>query len=342
VVGRGLSCSVRPRRSSPTSTMRHAVVIGNREWMGDRGVPVSEFAHALMSNMERQAQTALALAVDGVLVAVLGLADVVKPESASIIAEMKRQGLEVWMCTGDNKLTAETVARELGIDPQNVRANAQPVAKLSLVRWLQQRPDRPAIVAMVGDGVNDSAALAKADLGISVGAGTDVAKESAGIVLINNDLRDLLTALDLSRATMRRIKLNYTFAMVYNLLALPFAAGVFFPALHWRLPPELAALCMALSSVSVVCSSLMLNRYLKPVISSTSGGIVKHSVCCPCVTCTKSRSTLPKSLATPAETASLLTESTDSQRDQFESRVQHHPVSASYPTSFSLRGGSSS
>jgi hypothetical protein len=167
------------------------------------------------------------------------------------------------MCTGDNVRTAHTVAARVGIPPQRVVASALPADKLDLIKRLQAVGHS---VGMIGDGINDSPALAQANLGVSVGAGTDVAMETASIVLVRNDLRDLITALDLSRATLRRIRINFVWALGYNLIGIPIAAGVFYPAVQIRLPPELAALAMALSSVSVICSSLWLKRYRKPVI----------------------------------------------------------------------------
>jgi Cu+-exporting ATPase len=262
VIGRGLKCQVGHRR----------VAIGNRAWMIDGGINVSMEAETIMVGMELQAQTALACAVDDRLVAIIGLAELVKPESSSLVAELRRQGMSVWMCTGDNQRTAVTVGRQLGIDASNIVAQALPQAKLDLVTRLQAQGK---LVAMIGDGINDSAALAKADLGISVGAGTDVAIESAGMVLVRNDLRDLLTAFDLSRATMRRIKWNYAFALIYNVIT----------SMIFHIIPSFAyftfsscCLCWWNSSISSRCVLSIFIMAITTRISSLVYGII-ISIC---------------------------------------------------------------
>jgi Cu+-exporting ATPase len=164
------------------------------------------------------------------------------------------------MLTGDNWATARAVAARLGI--RHVSAEVLPAGKAARVAELQAGGG--AAVAMVGDGVNDSPALAQADVGVAIGRGTDIAIEAADYVLMRSDLDDVLTALDLSRATFNRIRLNYAWALGYNLVAVPVAAGVLYPPLHFQLPPWVAGACMALSSVSVVCSSLLLRRYRPP------------------------------------------------------------------------------
>lgn len=279
--GRGLQCNVDG----------HSIVIGNREWIREKSFAVED-AEAAMTSLEKKGQTALTLAVDGEIAAVMGLSDIPKPEAAAVVAHLKQMNIEVWMCTGDNKTTAQIVGKQLGID--NIISQALPQDKLDLVEKLQGEKHA---VAMIGDGINDSIALAQADLGISVGAGTDVAIESAQIILVKNDLRDIITALDVSRVTLQRIYLNYVFAMAYNILAMPIAAGVTFVWWRWRLPPEVAALAMAMSSVSVVVSSLLLKRYVKPVVKpvepmalDAAAKLVMspeeaHDVCCSCGQC---------------------------------------------------------
>ncbi len=148
---------------------------------------------------------------------------------------------------------------------QDVMAEVMPAGKADVVRSFQKDG---SIVAMVGDGINDSPALAAADVGMAIGAGTDIAIEAADYVLMRNNLEDVITAIDLSRKTFARIRLNYVFAMAYNVVAIPIAAGVFFPSLGIMLPPWAAGACMALSSVSVVCSSLLLRRYKKPRLTT--------------------------------------------------------------------------
>jgi Cu+-exporting ATPase len=270
VSGRGLKCIV---QGIP-------VTVGNRAWMEAQGVNVPTAAEECLSQFERQGRIALCLALSHQFAAVLALADVRKPEAESCVRALGDMGIAVWMCTGDNRRTASTVALEVGIPPEHIVSEAMPQDKFELIKKLQSEGH---VVAMLGDGTNDAPSLAAADLGFSVGAGTDVAMEAAEIILVKSDLRDVLVALDLSRATMRRIRYNFMWALGYNLIGLPIAAGVFYPAFHLRLPPEVAALAMALSSVSVVISSLWLKRYKKPVIKHRS---IKR---------TSSHSTLPPS-----------------------------------------------
>jgi Cu+-exporting ATPase len=251
--GRGLQCMVRGID----------VVIGNRACMVDHGVDVPAEAETCMEMLETKGRIALAVSLDGKFAAVVAMADIPKPESASIIQYLSEMGIKVYMCTGDNKRTALAIAQQIGLAADCVVSESLPSDKYELVKRLQMEGH---VVAMIGDGINDSPALVQADLGMSVGAGTDIAMEAADIVLVKNDLRDVLVALDLSRATLRRIRLNFVWALGYNLVGIPIAAGVFYPAIHLRLPPELAALAMALSSVSVICSSLLLKRYTKPII----------------------------------------------------------------------------
>lgn len=151
------------------------------------------------------------------------------------------------------------------VDIDDIRAEVMPAGKADVIRSFQKDG---SIVAMVGDGINDSPALAAADVGIAIGAGTDIAIEAADYVLMRNNLEDVITAIDLSRKTFTRIRLNYVFAMAYNLISIPIAAGVFFPWIKLKLPPWVAGACMALSSVSVVCSSLLLRRYKKPRLTT--------------------------------------------------------------------------
>ena len=172
---------------------------------------------------------------------------------------LRKMGVEVHMLTGDNWRTARALGGRLGIS--NIEAEVLPAGKADVVRQLQQCGK---VVAMVGDGINDSPALAAADLGVAIGSGTDVAVEAAGYVLMRSDLEDVLAALDLSRKTFRRIRLNFVWAMGYNVIMIPVAAGVLYPATQIAMPPWLAGAAMAMSSVSVVCSSLLLQYYKRP------------------------------------------------------------------------------
>jgi Cu+-exporting ATPase len=183
---------------------------------------------------------------------VIAVADTIKPHSREALTRLQAMGVDVYMITGDNRRTAEAVAVQAGIPAENVFAEVLPEQKSEKVSRLQTEGH---VVAMVGDGINDTPALAQADVGIAMGAGTDVAMETGGIVLIKNDLRDVVTAIELSRATMRKIRGNFVWALGYNSLGIPIAAlGL--------LRPEFAGAAMALSSVSVVGNSLLLKRFV--------------------------------------------------------------------------------
>lgn len=207
--------------------------------------------------LEEQGKTAMILATKFKVVGAVAVADTVKPTSAEAVAKLKKLGIKVYMITGDNERTAKAIAIQVGID--NVLAEVLPEDKASEVKKLQQVGYK---VAMVGDGINDAPALAQADLGIAMGSGTDVAMEAGGIVIMKNDLNDVVTAFELSRETMNKIKQNMFFALFYNVIGIPIAARVFM-GFGLVLKPELAGLAMAMSSISVVSNSLLL-KYFKP------------------------------------------------------------------------------
>ena len=231
-----------------------AVVAGNEPLMKDSGIPFEAFARQIRE-LRDQGQTVVLAAVDRKPAGLIGIADPVKPSAPAAIRELQRQGLRIVMLTGDNRSTAQAVAKQLGID--QFEAEVLPPKKSDIVRRLQKQG---RIVAMAGDGINDAPALAQADVGIAMGTGTDVAMESGGVTLVKGDLLGIVRAGKLSRAAMRNIRQNLFFAFIYNSLGVPIAAGVLYPVFGWLLSPILAAAAMSFSSVSVIANSLRLRN----------------------------------------------------------------------------------
>ncbi|KAK4365361.1 hypothetical protein RND71_016719 [Anisodus tanguticus] len=237
------------------------VILGNKGLMMEQGIPIPVEAEEALAETEGQAQTSILVSIDKELIGVLSVSDPLKPEAPEVVSILKSMNVESMIVTGDNWGTANAIAKQVGIERKYVVAEAKPAQKAEKVKELQ---DLGKVVAMVGDGVNDSPALVAADVGMSIGAGTDIAIEAADIVLMKSSLKDVITAIDLSKKTFQRIHLNYFWALGYNFLGIPIAAGVLFPSTHFRLPPWIAGAAMAASSVSVVCSSLLLKNYRKP------------------------------------------------------------------------------
>ena len=231
------------------------VLVGKEKFLADSNVALSNELRRHADRLQEQAQTTVWVAVDEQSVGVLGIADPIKPTTKTAIRALHDMGLKIIMCTGDNRRTAESVARELRID--EVRAEVMPDEKIEIVKKLEASG---AIVAMAGDGINDAPALAAADVGIAMGTGTDVAIESAGITLVKGDLMGIVKAMHLSRAVMRNIRQNLFFAFIYNALGVPLAAGILYPFFGVLLSPMIAGAAMSFSSVSVIANALRLRR----------------------------------------------------------------------------------
>lgn len=257
-------CPVSGFRSVPGGGIQatlsgEAVLAGNAGYLAQNGVSLAAM-EADAHRLAEDGKTLLFFAESGRLLGCVAVADVVKPDSAKAIAALRRMGRRVVLLTGDNQRTANAIARQIGVD--QVIAQVLPQDKAKCVAQLQQQGQR---VAMVGDGVNDAPALAQADVGLAIGAGTDIAIESADVVLMKSSLLDIPASMDLSRAVLRNIKQNLFWAFFYNSIGIPVAAGVLYPALHLTLNPMLAAAAMSLSSVCVVSNALRLRGWKPPV-----------------------------------------------------------------------------
>lgn len=257
ITGRGIRATIEGRK----------VLVGNQRLMQDAGVAVDVFTTAV-EELSSDGKTPMLAAVDGKSAGVIGVADTIKEDSVAAIRALRDLGVQVVMITGDNRRTAAAIARQAGIE--RVLAEVLPDKKALEVRRLQ---DEHRVVAMVGDGINDAPALAQADVGMAIGTGTDVAIEASDITLISGSLAGVVTAINLSRATMRSIRQNLVFAFGYNIVGIPIAAGILYPFLGLRLSPMIAAAAMAMSSLSVVTNSNRLRGFKpKPIQSVAVGG----------------------------------------------------------------------
>ncbi|HJT85378.1 MAG TPA: copper-translocating P-type ATPase, partial [Nitrososphaeraceae archaeon] len=238
----------------------HTILIGNRKMTEDNQIAVTENIKSKLSAFEIEGKTAVLVAIDNTLSGIIAISDTIKENAKVVVKTLKSKGIEVIMLTGDNERTANAVASQIGID--RVIAEVLPQQKEEVIAKLKTKEGR--VVAMIGDGINDAPALARSDLGIAIGSGTDVAKETGGIILIKDDLRDVVTALDLGKKTVSKIKQNLFWAFAYNTGLIPIAAGALVPifglgVFGWL--PILAGLAMAMSSVTVVTNSLLLGKY---------------------------------------------------------------------------------
>ncbi|MGZ5297931.1 MAG: heavy metal translocating P-type ATPase, partial [Actinomycetota bacterium] len=247
-----------PGQGAIASVEGRMVVVGNRRLMEREGIDLGSLEQR-RAEMAAGGRTAVIVAVDGKPVGLIGIADAARPTAPAAVAALKNKGVEVVMLTGDNEATAQRIARLLGVD--TVIAEVLPGDKASKISELQANGRK---VAMVGDGVNDAPALAQADLGIAIGAGTDVAIETADVVLMRSDPSDVATAITIGRGTLRKMRQNLGWAVGYNAIALPIAAGIFEPAFGLVLRPEIAALSMSGSSFIVAMNALLLKRLRLP------------------------------------------------------------------------------
>jgi len=249
ITGKGVSARYQNR----------TILLGNRKLMQERNIDLSKLERNL-ADLEAQGKTVMIVASDSSALGIVAVADTLKENAEETIKAIKRMGKEVIMITGDNRRTGEAIARQLGMD--KVLAEVLPQDKANEIKSLQQQGLK---VAMVGDGINDAPALTQADIGIALGTGTDVAIESGDIVLVKDDLRDVVMAMDLSRYTMKKIKQNLFWAFFYNSVGIPVAAGLLYPFTGFLLNPILAGAAMSFSSVSVVSNSLLMKRYKRKI-----------------------------------------------------------------------------
>jgi Cu2+-exporting ATPase len=241
-------------------TTGETILVGNGAWLQEQHVEISSEMLERSQNLAEFGKTPIFIAVDSQLVGIIAMRDRLKPEAAEVVRQIESMGLQVWMLTGDRQETANAIANQLGIPSERAIAEVKPDGKANAVMKLLADGQR---VAMIGDGVNDAPALASATVGIALSSGTDVAMETADIVLMRHDISDIVPAIQLSRATFSKIRQNLFWAFAYNTLAIPVAAGILYPSFGISLNPTIAGLAMAFSSVSVVLSSLSLRSRRK-------------------------------------------------------------------------------
>lgn len=268
VVGKG----VRTVLHDSSGAVLHSLIVGSADLLIESDVVIPKSVEQMAYILRTNAKIVVFIALDGKLVTLLGMGDMMKPEARRIIEHLQTQGIECHMVTGDNVVTAWAIGAMLQIPRENIKAGASPSDKEKYVADLQSRLSRSLNtrnkVAFVGDGTNDTPALTRAEVGIVMSSGTDLALESGDVVLCRNNLESLVTAMDLSEHTMRRIYMNYFWALIYNSILIPVAAGVLLVPFSFKLNPMVAGGAMAVSSVSVVLSSLFLNFYSPPSLKT--------------------------------------------------------------------------
>ncbi|MGQ4834169.1 MAG: heavy metal translocating P-type ATPase [Candidatus Asgardarchaeia archaeon] len=240
-----------------TNVNGNKVVVGNLSFIKELHIDVNEDVKEQITALQKEGKTVVIVSINGLVAGLIAIADTIKVSALETIEELHKMGKKVGIITGDNAITAEAIARQLGVD--YVLAEVLPGEKANEVKKLQ---DKGEVVIFVGDGINDAPALAQADIGIAVSSGTDIAIESGDIVLMRNDLRDVVKAIKLSQKTLAKIKQNFFWAMIYNVILIPIAAGLLYPTMNILFRPEWAAAAMSISSVSVVTNSLLLKRYV--------------------------------------------------------------------------------
>jgi Cu+-exporting ATPase len=248
-----------PGKGLITVLQNKHVLIGNEKLIIENGIPLGNFKDKY-DGLQKQGITTILVSVDKKIVGIIGISDKIKDQAPYALNKLREKGIDIFMITGDNKQTALSIGTQLRIDEEHILAEVLPNEKAITIQKLQESSDHK-IVGMVGDGINDAPALAQADVGIAIGSGTDVAIETADIVLMRGDLRNVVSAINLSKKTYKKMITNLFWAFIYNLIGIPIAAGVLYYATGFFLPPYLAAVFMASSSVSVVTNALFLKRY---------------------------------------------------------------------------------